>query len=320
MSVPRVTIGLPVYNGERFVAEAIESVLAQTMTDWELIICDNASTDATPEIARRYAAQDPRVKYFRNGQNIGLARNFNLAFAKNRSPYFKWLAHDDVCLPEFLERCVAALDADPDASVAYPRFRAFDGAGEVVEQFDTWAAATRYDQRRPAQRFSTFLRSFQHDLDEGRSHPGVYIFGVMRADAIAGTRLMLGHMWADITLLSELVLEGKFIEVPEDLLRARVMIDNATSLMLAGDLEGWQRVLDPRHASKVGTRVSRYARYFQSFASVARADISLQDKAGLWVECAAATADRFGSRIHGAIRPRRSRSVPSGSPVHSDAG
>ena len=75
--MPRVSIGLPIYNGERrFMSEAIESVLAQTFTDFELIICDNASTDRTPEICQQYARRDKRIKYYRNEKNIGILVNF----------------------------------------------------------------------------------------------------------------------------------------------------------------------------------------------------------------------------------------------------
>src|SRR3954470_23138397 len=107
---PRVTIGLPVYNGARYLAEAIESVLAQTFTDFELVISDNASTDATAAIALQYAARDPRVRYSRNRENIGSARNFGRAFELATGEFFKWMASDDLISPEFLENCVAALD------------------------------------------------------------------------------------------------------------------------------------------------------------------------------------------------------------------
>ena len=303
MGAPRVTIGLPVYNGERFVAEAIESVLAQTYPDWELVITDNASTDATEAICRSFAAADERIRYYRNTTNVGLARNFNRAFHLSQSPYFKWLAHDDVCLPEFIQRAVETLDAHPGASVVYPRMRAFDGDGKVVPAFDTWSRATEYCDRRPDVRFRRFLNNFQHELDTGTSQPGVYIFGLMRAPALKRTRLMLGHMWADITLLSELLLEGEFIEIPVDLMRARVAIDNATSLMLAGDLQGWQQVLDPRRAGKVGTTFSRYARYAEAYRSVARSELSGPEKLDLWGTCTVAALQRGFNLAKGAWAP-----------------
>ena len=110
---PRVSIGLPVYNGERFLVQAIESVLAQTFEDFELIVCDNASTDASGAIAQTYVERDSRVRYFRNASNLGAARNFNRTFELSRGEYFKWLAADDLIAPTYLERCLAALGPRP---------------------------------------------------------------------------------------------------------------------------------------------------------------------------------------------------------------
>src|SRR5262245_38039803 len=98
-SSPRVSIGMPVRNGEPFIADAIDSLLAQTLTDFELIICDNASTDRTQEICGEYAAQDARIRYYRNPTNLGPAQNHNKCFELSRGEYFRWHAHDDMCLP-----------------------------------------------------------------------------------------------------------------------------------------------------------------------------------------------------------------------------
>jgi glycosyltransferase involved in cell wall biosynthesis len=107
---PKVSIGLPVRNGGRYLAEAIDALLAQTFPDFELIISDNASTDDTPAICEAYAARDPRVRVIRQEHNMGAARNFNLVFASSTGKYFKWAAHDD-----YLEACLAILEAQPDA-------------------------------------------------------------------------------------------------------------------------------------------------------------------------------------------------------------
>ena len=103
---PMVGIGMPVFNGERFIAEAIESFLAQTFKDFQLVIVDNHSTDATSEICQSFASRDPRVRYIKQRQNYGLNFNFNSAFRLTSGKYFKWAAYDDVCAPEFLGRCV----------------------------------------------------------------------------------------------------------------------------------------------------------------------------------------------------------------------
>ena len=184
---PRVTVGLPVYNGERYLAEAIDSLLTQTFTDFELIICDNASTDRTEAIGREYAARDSRVRYCRNRVNIGLYPNFNLVRGMARGEFFKWLAHDDVCSPTYLERCVEALDAAPGASMAYTRATAIGPDGQPAPEFD-WAEAEQYDDAKPEARFGRFVAGFDHSVAAGRQHVGLYVFGLIRMSALARTR------------------------------------------------------------------------------------------------------------------------------------
>jgi glycosyltransferase involved in cell wall biosynthesis len=106
---PRLAIGLPVHNGERYVSQAIDSLLGQTFTDFTLIVSDNGSTDATEEICRAYARRDARIRYHRSDENRGAAWNFNRVFELADSPYFKWAAYDDLCAPHFVERCIEFL-------------------------------------------------------------------------------------------------------------------------------------------------------------------------------------------------------------------
>src|SRR5262245_34908562 len=121
MRKPRVSIGLPVYNGQQFLEETLNSILAQTYTDFELIISDNASTDRTSEIARAYVAKDARVRYHRNENNLGVAGNYNGVFSLASGEYFKWAPADDTCLPNYLARCVEILDLDSTVVLAYPQ-------------------------------------------------------------------------------------------------------------------------------------------------------------------------------------------------------
>jgi len=116
---PKVSIGLPVYNGENYLRNALESILDQTFRDFEVIISDNASTDRTGEICREYAAKDPRIRYCRNDRNLGAAGNFNRAFELSSGEYFKWAAHDDVIERDFLSSCVSVLDEDPSVVACF---------------------------------------------------------------------------------------------------------------------------------------------------------------------------------------------------------
>ncbi len=206
---PRVSIGLPVYNGDRFLKDALDSILAQTFDDFELIISDNASTDNTQEICRAYVAQDPRVRYRRNAQNLGASWNFNRVFALSIGEYFKWAAHDDICAPSFLSRCVEVLDEDPGVVLCYTREIDIDEKGNIrgrrPYRLDTSLV-------RPDERFGAILR-----IDRG-SPP---IFGVMRRDILSRTPLIGNYFAADQVLLAELALYGRFHEVTADLLLHR---------------------------------------------------------------------------------------------------
>ena len=107
-----VSIGLPVFNGELHLSEALESLRTQSFEDFKLTIMDNASTDRTAEIGQEAAEDDRRIRFVRNSENIGAARNFNRVFRFADSKYFKWAAADDVCAPRFLERALEVLEGD----------------------------------------------------------------------------------------------------------------------------------------------------------------------------------------------------------------
>jgi glycosyltransferase involved in cell wall biosynthesis len=200
---PRVSIGLPVYNGAEFLAETLDSLLAQTFTDFELIISDNASTDGTGDICRAYAERDPRIRYLRNRENLGAAANYNRVFELSSAEYFKWAAADDLCAPEFLERCVQVLDQDVSVVLCYSRTRAIDEQGNAIEDYPVKPKA---GSPKPQERFHEFVCV---------PHPCVAVFGVMRASALKRTRLIGSFASSDRPLLGELSLLGRFYEIPE---------------------------------------------------------------------------------------------------------
>jgi glycosyltransferase involved in cell wall biosynthesis len=102
MNVPRVSIGLPVYNGQNYLRCALDSILQQDYTDFELIISDTASADASPGICQELARKDGRVRYYRNETNIGARGNYNRVFELARGEFFKWASHDDEFHPSGL--------------------------------------------------------------------------------------------------------------------------------------------------------------------------------------------------------------------------
>lgn len=111
-TLPKVTIGMPVYNGEKFLQKRLDSLLLQTFTDFELIISDDGSTDSTRIICEEYARKDERIRYIRQEKNMGPIWNFNFVLMKAKSKYFTWAAQDDVTLPKYLEKNIHILESD----------------------------------------------------------------------------------------------------------------------------------------------------------------------------------------------------------------
>ena len=202
---PRVSIGMPVFNGEKYVAEALESILAQTYSDFELIISDNASTDGTDEICRGFAARDRRIRYSRNGQNLGAAKNYNRVFELSSGEYFKWASYDDVLGPEFLARCVDILDRDSSIVVCHAKTGRIDEHSAVVGTYEEYQYL-RIGSQKPHERFFDLIR-----LD----HTCNIVFGVMRASALKLTSLIGPYPASDRPLLAQLGLLGRMYEIPD---------------------------------------------------------------------------------------------------------
>jgi glycosyltransferase involved in cell wall biosynthesis len=210
-AMPRVSVGLPVYNGERYLAEALDSLLAQEFTDFELVIGDNCSTDATAEICRSYAADDARICYLRSDVNRGAAWNYNRVFHASRGGYFRWAAYDDVVAPTHLGRCVETLDASgPDVALAYTQTTLIDEhgtpAGDYDEPFDAAAA-------RASVRVAQIVR---HIVLSN------VFFGLLRREVMEKTHLHGAYPSADWALILEWAMQGRFVQVPERLFYRRL--------------------------------------------------------------------------------------------------
>lgn len=206
---PKVSIGIPVYNGEKFVAEAIESVLCQTFEDIELVISDNASTDRTPEICQAYAAKDERVHYFRAEKNLGAAWNFNRVFELSQGEYFQWLSHDDLIAPECLQKCVPVLDSDPSVVLSYPLISIID---EKRNFLTNYTVKLKTDSCSPAARFQELVLEWSMCFE---------IFGLIRSNALRMTPVMGNYGHGDGVLLARLGLLGRFVGVEEKLFFSR---------------------------------------------------------------------------------------------------
>jgi len=217
-SRPRVSVGLAVYNGERFLPKTLDSILAQTFKDFELIISDNASSDATEEICRRYAANDARIRYSRNRLNIGLSNNFNRVFHLSSGEYFRWSPADDLFAPTSLEECVDVLDNHAEVVLCYPGTVLIDSEGNAIGTYDN-----RLDLRFPAitERFRLVLQNIRLANVQ---------YGLIRADALSRTSLFGAYPGSDMVLIAELALYGQFWEIPHNLFFRR-MHDGGTATL-----------------------------------------------------------------------------------------
>jgi glycosyltransferase involved in cell wall biosynthesis len=210
---PVVTIGMPLYNGEKYLESALRSILAQTYTNFELLISDNASTDSSAAIARRYAEADPRIRYSRNPKNLGAAPNYNRLIHLARGRYFRHAAHDDILAPTNIERCVAVLDAEPDVVLAYPQMVIIDADGNRTE---TREHSLELGDGRPSAR----LAQYAHLCDENSMCDPV--FGLFRTSELRKTNLLGAYISSDMILLGEMALRGRIVEVPEYLFFERL--------------------------------------------------------------------------------------------------
>lgn len=217
-SGPRVSIGMPVYNGEQFLRETLDAIVSQTFEDFELILSDNASTDSTQAICQAYAARDARIRYYRNEQNVGATRNYNRVFDLAAAPYFKWATHDDLFGPEFLARTVAILDQHPLVVLCYSKSRVIDEHGR-----DLGHDPIDLDLRdpRPHRRYAAYHRRFRVHRN---CNP---VFGLMRADVLRQTPRIGNYVASDEVLLGELALRGKFYELSEVLFYRRDHADTS---------------------------------------------------------------------------------------------
>jgi glycosyltransferase involved in cell wall biosynthesis len=236
MSSPRVTIGIPVYNGQKYIRFTLDSLVAQTFGDLEIIVTDNCSTDSTPQIVQEFAARDPRVKYIRNEVNLGPARNYNISVAAASGEYFKWNPHDDVCAPTFIEKCVDVLDRDKSVVLAYPRTNVIDSDGKVSYPYEY---ELELGDPQPHVRFGRIV-NVNHKI-----HGAHELYGLTRTAELRKTPGFCTHVRGDSVLIARLLLLGRFHRIEEHLFYNRDHTDRSS------------KYIQKRNVRK-GSRLSRY--------------------------------------------------------------
>ncbi|GGX49644.1 glycosyltransferase family 2 protein [Saccharospirillum salsuginis] len=261
-SVAKVAIGLPVYNGERYLEETLDSVLSQTFDDFDLFIADNASTDRTETICRDYASRDHRIHYIRNPLNLGAAKNYTCCFQPAKAPYFRWQNADDPIEPTLIERCVSVLDSEPEVILAYGKSKIIDENGLVTSDYEDNLNLTNPVV---SQRFKECI----HNI--GLQN---LMYGLIRRDVLERTALLGDYLASDINLIGELSLYGQFREIPEHLFNRR-MHPQASSW----DRKDIDRQKDFWNPAKRRLVMQTWRSIYEFYKAVYQAPIPLKDKA-----------------------------------------
>lgn len=263
---PTLSIGLVVYNGDNYLSTAIESILNQSYRDFELIISDNGSTDDTEEICLKYKELDQRIKYFRYETNRGAAWNYNNVYSHSKGKYFKFLNHDDLYHPFYLEKCILKLENNPNAVLCYSKRIVINSLGQEEDRIDD---NLQLIDNKANKRFNKFLKRFRYT-----TFWAVIVLGVIRKDALEKTDIMKDFSAADMILLAQLVLKGKFLEIDDYLLynRRHSQMSNKVNTTTSQLAEFY----NPKNKNKICFPRWRWSVEF--LKTISKSDISLFQK------------------------------------------
>jgi glycosyltransferase involved in cell wall biosynthesis len=260
MTTPKVSIGVPVYNCERLIENAIGSLLEQSFPDIEIVVCDNASTDSTPEICRQLQQDDPRIRYFRNDVNLGVTANYNRVAELSRGKYLKWAAANDTCHPSYVAECVDVLDSEPDVVLCHGRTRFIMDDGTEQDYDGDFAVM----ESRPSERWRKVL-------DRLRKNNAMN--GLIRRETLMRTLMLGPYAWSDMTTMCELSLYGKFQLLP-DVRFYRSMEAGTNSMDLA--MSERRALYEPQSLGKL--QLPAWRELYEHGWGVARAPIPVSEK------------------------------------------
>jgi glycosyltransferase involved in cell wall biosynthesis len=203
--IPKVSIGMPVYNGKKYIREALDSLLAQTFTDFELIISDNASTDGTEDICREYVKKDSRVRYVRQSQNMRAVWNFNFVLEEARGEYFMWASHDDCWNSRYLRVCFDTFDRSSKIVLVSTFYQSVNPQSGKLLFTDTGVTTTGLNS---SERFRKYMLSIHGSV-------GGLFFGLYKRDALKFAMYMKRVIAFDHIILFKLSLLGEFVTLQE---------------------------------------------------------------------------------------------------------
>ena len=266
--MPKVSIAVPTYNCEKFIGQSLDSLLGQTFGDFELVISDNASTDGTEEICRRYESMDKRVRYVRRTENIGGPGNFRYVFGLCTGQYHKWSTADDYWHKSFLQEAVEVLDKKPEVVLCYPKTRLIDAAGNKMEDYQD-----NLDLKAESPR--TRMLDLYERIGLCNAH-----LGLIRREAMLKTRLIAGHKASDVDFLGEMAMLGKFELLPE--VRFFRRFHPASSSWARTDNKHQAAYYAPN--AKAMSGVDSWKRFGFQFGMIGRSPLSFADKAALYTD------------------------------------
>lgn len=262
--IPLISVGMPAYNGSLWIKASIESILSQSLTDFELIICDNASTDETESICLNFAKQDHRIRYYRHSKNLGIVENYNTVAKLARGKYFKWASCNDLCAPEFLALCCLVLEDREDVVLCCPSTRIFTNdlsdAQDYKEQGDI-------QQNNPVERYLTLCNTIELNN---------VINGLFRTNVLKKTSLQ-NFSASDINLIAELTLYGKFVQLKEPLFYRRISPNTAAFLF---NEEEFRNFFYPSGCLEV--KYLLFRQHLEYLKGIYRSPISLLEKINLY--------------------------------------
>lgn len=261
---PRISFAIPVRNGENHIGRALESLLAQDFGDFEVVICDNASTDGTADIIQRYIGRDKRIRYSRNAENIGQIENFNRVFELSRGEYFRWMGADDWLEPSYARKCVAAIDDRPEAVGVTTQWRYLDDEGRI-DFIDI--PGPRVDAPTPFKRLCQALLLLQ-------TPPALLfdpIYSLIRRKSLERTKLLPINAWTDRLLAIELCLLGSFCHLDDCLSTRRAAF------------ERW-KVRLPRYSKSLKERRGHRVMLYVGYAAIVQRTLNNNwQKMGCWI-------------------------------------
>jgi glycosyltransferase involved in cell wall biosynthesis len=310
---PKVSIGLPVYNGENVVSRAIEAALSQTYSDIELVISDNCSTDDTADVCRSYASRDRRIVYSRTTHNLGAAGNFARLPQIARGEFFKWLSHDDSMAPDFVEKCLPLAERDASVITVAPLLNVVDRNGNLLTTVSSYTGRQAWSDDRLEQYLQMMDELAYCELHSGGADSWwkvmplimcAYLYALHRRALLLKTRLILPCLGADYVLAAELALHGKLLQLDEALCSFTVDLSRRDSTS-NWNPKASQHMLKASAHDRLELFMSVRRRHFEQIRSAWSSTLPLPHK----LRALEASTRPLRARVRGRLEARLSRAL-----------